>query len=167
MVRLCDVPTDSGAEHETITAHFTSHCPNRTAGFSLIALVIVCANARVLGHLWYAVAKRRLPANRSSRYLGGSPSQSHPKRNRSEMAEIHNDPVATVIEDLYPLAHVAKILRCSRKSVYRLISSGKLNAVRWGRSYRFRREDIQLFLKSSTIKRSKGQPTENKRVSSY
>ncbi len=81
------------------------------------------------------------------------------------MAEIQNDPVASVIEDLYPLAQVAKILRCSRKSVYRLISSGRLNAVRWG--YRFRREDIQRFLKSSAIDRSKTQPTENKRVSSY
>lgn len=83
------------------------------------------------------------------------------------MAEIQNDPVASVIEDLYPLAQVAKILGCSRKSVYRLISSGRLNAVRWGRSYRFRREDIQRFLKSSAINGSKTQPAENKRVRSY
>jgi excisionase family DNA binding protein len=83
------------------------------------------------------------------------------------MAEIKNDLAATAIEDLYALAQVAKILRCSRKSVYRLISSGRLNAVRWGRSYRFRREDIQRFLKSSVIDRSKTQPTENKPVSSY
>jgi excisionase family DNA binding protein len=76
------------------------------------------------------------------------------------MAEIKNEPVASVIEDLYPLAQVAKILRCSRKSVYRLISSGRLNAVRWGRSYRFRREDIQRFLKSSAINGSKTQPAE-------
>ena len=83
------------------------------------------------------------------------------------MAEMENDPAATAIEDLYGVAQVAKILRCSRKSVYRLISSGRLNAVRWGRSYRFRREDIQRFLKSSTINGSKMQPTENKRVRSY
>ena len=164
-MRLCDVPTDSGAEHETITAHFTNHCPNRTAGFSLIALVIVGAIARVLGHLRYGVAKRRLPESRS-------PSNSAIPCNlilrgiELRMAEMQNDPVASVIEDLYPLAQVAKILRCSRKSVYRLISSGRLNAVRWGRSYRFRREDIQRFLKSSAINRSKTQPTENKRVSS-
>lgn len=67
------------------------------------------------------------------------------------MADIQNDPVASVIEDLYPLAQVAKILRCSRKSVYRLISSGRLNAIRWGRSYRFRREDIQRFVRNSAI----------------
>ena len=62
------------------------------------------------------------------------------------MAEIQNDPVASVIEDLYPLAQVAKILRCSRKSVNRLISSGRLNAVRWGRSYS---SDARTFSDSS------------------
>jgi excisionase family DNA binding protein len=150
MVRLCDIPTDSVAEHETITAHFTNHCPNRTASFSLIALVIVCAIARVLGHLRYAVAKRRLPVNGSPSYIRARPRNLNQKES-SEMAEIQNDPVANVIEDLYPLAQVAKILRCSRKSVYRLISSGRLNAVRWGRSYRFRREDIQRFVRNSAI----------------
>jgi excisionase family DNA binding protein len=83
------------------------------------------------------------------------------------MTELQNGPVDNVIEDLYSMAQVAKILRCSRKSVYRLISSGRLSAVRWGRSYRFRREDIQRFLKSSAINGSKTQPTENKRVSTY
>jgi excisionase family DNA binding protein len=67
------------------------------------------------------------------------------------MAEIQNDPDASVMEDLYRLAQVAKILRCSRKSVYRLISSGRLNAVRWGRNYRFRREDIHRFVRNSAI----------------
>ena len=47
-----------------------------------------------------------------------------------KMAEIQNDPVASVIEDLYPLAQVAKILRCSRKSVYRLISSAEAAVVK-------------------------------------
>lgn len=58
-----------------------------------------------------------------------------------------------VIEDLYALNQVAQILRCSRKTVYRLISSGKLKAVRWGRSYRFRREDIREFVRNSLISR--------------
>ena len=165
-MRLCDVPTDSGAVHETITARFTNHCPNRTAGFSLIALVSVCAIVSVPGHLWFGVAKRRLPVRRSPSYIGARPRNLNLKES-NEMAEIQNDPVASVIEDLYPLAQVAKILGCSRKSVYRLISSGRLNAVRWGRSYRFRREDIQRFLKSSAINGSKTQPAENKRVRSY
>ncbi len=57
-----------------------------------------------------------------------------------------------VIEDLYAMSQVAQILRCSRKTVYRLISSGRLGAVRWGRSYRFRREDVQEFVRGSLIR---------------
>lgn len=105
-----------------ITAHFTNHCPNRTAGFSLIALVSVCAIVSVPGHLWFGVAKRQLPVRRSPSYIGARPRNLNLKES-NEMAEIQNDPVASVIEDLYPLAQVAKILRCSRKSVYRLIST--------------------------------------------
>jgi len=55
------------------------------------------------------------------------------------------------IEDLYELSQVAQILRCSRKTIYRLISSGRLGAVRWGRSYRFRRQDVQEFVRGSLI----------------
>jgi len=104
----------------------------------------------VPGHFWFGVAKRRLPVRRSPSYIGVRPRNLNLKES-NEMAEIQNEPVASVIEDLYPLAQVAKILRCSRKSVYRLISSGRLNAVRWGRSYRFRREDIQRFVRNSAI----------------
>lgn len=71
------------------------------------------------------------------------------------MAEMENDLAATAIEDLYALAQVAKILRCSRKSVYRLIATGRLKAIRWGRSYRFRRDDIQQFVKNSVIAQRK------------
>ena len=63
-------------------------------------------------------------------------------------------PVA-VIEDLYEMSQVAQILRCSRKTIYRLISSGRLGAVRWGRSYRFRREDVQEFVRGSLISHRK------------
>ena len=55
------------------------------------------------------------------------------------------------IEDLYELSQVAQILRCSRKTIYRLVSSGRLGAVRWGRSYRFRRQDVQEFVRGSLI----------------
>ena len=59
------------------------------------------------------------------------------------------------IEDLYELSQVAQILRCSRKTIYRLISSGRLGAVRWGRSYRFRRVDVQEFVHNSLINHRK------------
>jgi excisionase family DNA binding protein len=68
------------------------------------------------------------------------------------MQRTENNPGIGVIEDLYALSQVAQILRCSRKTVYRLISSGRLRAVRWGRSYRFRREDVQEFVRTSLIR---------------
>ena len=68
------------------------------------------------------------------------------------MQRTENNPGIAVIEDLYALSQVAQMLRCSRKTVYRLISSGRLRAVRWGRSYRFRREDVQEFVRISLIR---------------
>jgi len=68
------------------------------------------------------------------------------------MQRTENNLGIAVIEDLYALSQVAQILRCSRKTVYRLISSGRLRAVRWGRSYRFRREDVQEFVRTSLIR---------------
>ena len=67
------------------------------------------------------------------------------------MKKTENTVTVAVIEDLYELSQVAQILRCSRKTVYRLISSGRLGAVRWGRSYRFRRQDVQEFVRGSLI----------------
>ena len=68
------------------------------------------------------------------------------------MQRTENNLGIAVIEELYALSQVAQILRCSRKTVYRLISSGRLRAVRWGRSYRFRREDVQEFVRTSLIR---------------
>jgi excisionase family DNA binding protein len=68
------------------------------------------------------------------------------------MQRTENNLGIAVIEDLYALSQVAQILRCSRKTVYRLISSGRLRAVRWGRSYRFRREYVQEFVRTSLIR---------------
>lgn len=68
------------------------------------------------------------------------------------MKKTENNLTVGVIEDLYELSQVAQILRCSRKTVYRLISSGRLGAVRWGRSYRFRRQDVQEFVRGSLIR---------------
>lgn len=67
------------------------------------------------------------------------------------MKKTDNNLAIGAIEDLYELSQVAQILRCSRKTIYRLISSGRLGAVRWGRSYRFRRQDVQEFVRGSLI----------------
>ena len=44
------------------------------------------------------------------------------------------------------VGEVAGVLRISNMTVYRLISSGQLPAVRVGRSYRLRLEDVDSYL---------------------
>jgi excisionase family DNA binding protein len=44
------------------------------------------------------------------------------------------------------VAEVARILRISNMTVYRLISAGQLPAVRVGKSYRLREEDVDRYL---------------------
>ncbi|HEY2427646.1 MAG TPA: helix-turn-helix domain-containing protein [Acidimicrobiales bacterium] len=46
------------------------------------------------------------------------------------------------------VAEVARSLRVSNMTVYRLISSGELPAVRVGKSYRLREEDVDAYLAS-------------------
>ena len=41
---------------------------------------------------------------------------------------------------------MARVLRVSNMTVYRLISSGQLPAVRVGKSYRLREEDVDRYL---------------------
>lgn len=78
------------------------------------------------------------------------------------MQKTENNLAVGAIEDLYEMSQVAQILRCSRKTIYRLISSGRLGAVRWGRSYRFRRQDVQEFVHGSLIRhrRAEGRATQ-------
>jgi excisionase family DNA binding protein len=73
------------------------------------------------------------------------------------MQKTENNLAVGVIEDLYEMSQVAQILRCSRKTIYRLISSGRLGAVRWGRSYRFRRQDVQEFVRGSLTSHRKAE----------
>lgn len=44
------------------------------------------------------------------------------------------------------VAEVADLLRVSNMTVYRLVQSGQLPAVRVGRSYRIREDDMDRFL---------------------
>jgi excisionase family DNA binding protein len=46
----------------------------------------------------------------------------------------------------FTVAEVAHVLRVSNMTVYRLISSGQLPAVRIGKSYRLREEDVNRYL---------------------
>lgn len=44
------------------------------------------------------------------------------------------------------VAEVAQLLRVSKMTVYRLISSGELRSARVGRSYRLAEEDVNAYL---------------------
>ncbi len=46
----------------------------------------------------------------------------------------------------YTVAEVAQVLRVSNMTVYRLVNSGQLPAVRVGKSYRLREEDVNRYL---------------------
>ena len=46
------------------------------------------------------------------------------------------------------MAEVASLLRVSTMTVYRLVKAGQLPAVRVGRSYRLREDDVDRYLAS-------------------
>ncbi|HVE91766.1 MAG TPA: helix-turn-helix domain-containing protein [Actinomycetota bacterium] len=52
---------------------------------------------------------------------------------------------------LLTAAEVARTMRVSRMTVYRLIRAGSLKAVRVGRNYRVHEEDLSRYLSSSAV----------------
>lgn len=50
---------------------------------------------------------------------------------------------------LYTVAEVAEHMRVSNMTVYRLIKSGAMPAVRVGKSYRMRQRDLEAYLDAS------------------
>ena len=48
---------------------------------------------------------------------------------------------------LLKVAEVAQLLRVSKMTVYRLITSGELRSARVGRSYRLTEDDVNAYLK--------------------
>jgi excisionase family DNA binding protein len=55
------------------------------------------------------------------------------------------DPLLTVGE-------VANIMRVSNMTVYRLIKSGQLAALRVGKNYRIRRKDVERYLEERAVR---------------
>lgn len=65
-----------------------------------------------------------------------------------EMAQnipAHNDPV---VENVLTVAEIAARMRVSKMTVYRLVQSGALNGVRFGRSYRVPETAVEQYLDS-------------------
>ena len=53
---------------------------------------------------------------------------------------------------LLTVGEVAGIMRVSNMTVYRLIKSGQLPAIRVGKNYRIRRGDIERYLNDRTVR---------------
>jgi excisionase family DNA binding protein len=55
------------------------------------------------------------------------------------------------ISRLLTVAEVATLMRVSRMTVYRLIRRGQLKAIRVGRNYRVRENDLSEYLESQAV----------------
>jgi excisionase family DNA binding protein len=58
------------------------------------------------------------------------------------------------ITRLLTVAEVASVMRVSRMTVYRLIRRGQLKAIRVGRNYRVRENDLDEYLEAQAVTRS-------------
>lgn len=54
------------------------------------------------------------------------------------------------------VAEVADLMRVSKMTVYRLVHSGEMPAVRFGRSYRVPENAVEQYLKGAVVDRSDG-----------
>ena len=54
-------------------------------------------------------------------------------------------------EPLLTVGEVAQIMRVSNMTVYRLIKSGQLAAIRVGKNYRMRRKDVERYLSERAV----------------
>lgn len=55
-------------------------------------------------------------------------------------------------EPLLTVGEVASVMRVSNMTVYRLIKSGQLAAVRVGKNYRIRRKDVERYLTERAVR---------------
>lgn len=58
------------------------------------------------------------------------------------------------ISRLLTVAEVATVIRVSRMTVYRLIRRGHIKAIRVGRNYRVREDDLERYLEAQAVTRS-------------
>ncbi len=86
--------------------------------------------------------------NRMSADLPG-PQRKGPPKNKSSAGL--GDDAAPALGDtqFFTVAEVAKVMRVSKMTVYRLVHSGDLPAVRVGRSFRVRAEAVHSYLETA------------------
>ena len=54
-------------------------------------------------------------------------------------------------DSLLTVAEVAQVMRVSNMTVYRLIKSGQMAAIRVGKNYRIRRRDVEKYLSDRAV----------------
>jgi excisionase family DNA binding protein len=67
-------------------------------------------------------------------------------------------------EPLLTVGEVATVMRVSNMTVYRLIKSGQLSAIRVGKNYRIRRSDVERYLSDRAVNVTSIDPDELKGV---
>ena len=87
----------------------------------------------------------------SSKGLGRGPLHPASKKAPAILPLVMNDAPSSpsspqVLGRFFTVAEVARQLRVSNMTVYRLIKSGQLPAVRVGRGYRMRDDDVRKYL---------------------
>jgi excisionase family DNA binding protein len=60
-------------------------------------------------------------------------------------------------ESLLTVGEVAQVMRVSNMTVYRLIKSGQLAAIRVGKNYRVRRKDMERYLDERAVRFDEGE----------
>jgi excisionase family DNA binding protein len=88
-----------------------------------------------------------------------TPESGRPKGGLQEGAgdgESVGEPQAFVTGGLVTVSEVAAAMRVSNMTVYRLIKSGELPALRVGKNYRLRESDVERFLVERSVRAQEG-----------
>ncbi|MEO9223011.1 MAG: helix-turn-helix domain-containing protein [Mycobacteriaceae bacterium] len=77
------------------------------------------------------------------------PRRNGPPKNKSSAPRADDGTPTLDDTQFFTVAEVAKVMRVSKMTVYRLVHSGELPAVRVGRSFRVRAEAVHSYLEAA------------------
>lgn len=70
---------------------------------------------------------------------------------RTEEPNMAGEEGSVMGERLLTVAEVARAMRVSNMTVYRLIKSGQLRAIRVGKNYRIRESEVERYLRERVV----------------